>query len=130
MAGTGLWTLAACMALLVTSNCGRSATLEISAPSSAVAGLPFTVTVTAMIGDSPDRVINSVIRFTSSDPAAVLPGNYQFTVNDVGSHTFTNGVILMTAGSQTITATIFDASALTATAKVTVSAATTSRSYR
>jgi hypothetical protein len=130
MARTRLWVLAACMAGLITSSCGRSATLEINAPSSTVAGSPFTVTVTAMIGDRPDKVINSVVRFTSSDAAAVLPGDYQFTVNDAGSHTFANGVILRTAGKQTITATIFDASALTATANITVSAVTTSTSSR
>jgi hypothetical protein len=104
-------------------SCGRTATLEISAPTTAVVGSPFTVTVTAMIGERRDTVINSVVRFTSSDAAAILPGQYQFTATDAGSHTFANGVTLRTAGNQTIMATIFDASALTATAKVAVAAA-------
>src|SRR5439155_6505061 len=43
--------------------------------------------------------------FTSTDPQAVLPANYTFTAGDSGSHTFTNGATLKTAGSQTITAT-------------------------
>ena len=117
-----LWALSAIVTL--TFSCGTQATLYISAPLSATSGVPFTVTVTAMIGGSRDRIINSVVRFTSSDSAAILPDRYEFTPNDAGSHTFTNGVTLMTAGSQTVTATIIDASALTATANVTVSTTT------
>jgi hypothetical protein len=113
----------------MTLGCGRSATLEISAPSSAIASSPFTITVTALVGGSRDTVINSVVHFSSSDSAAVLPANYLFTKNDAGAHTFTNGVTLMTAGSQSITATIIDASALTATTNVTVSAATTTTKF-
>jgi hypothetical protein len=118
--------LSIAVAGLMTSGCGtQQATLYITAPPTAVAGSPFTVTVTAMIGRSPDRVINSPILFTSSDSAAILPPFYGFTANDAGSHTFVNGATLMTPGTQTITATIKDGSALTATANVTVSAAAT-----
>jgi hypothetical protein len=118
--------LSAFVAGLATLSCGtQHATLYITAPSIAVAGSPFTVTVTAMIGGSRDRVINLPILFSSSDSAAVLPPFYGFTTDDAGSHTFTNGVTLMTVGNQSITATIKDASALTATANVTVSAPTT-----
>jgi hypothetical protein len=123
----GLRGLSAAVAGLATFGCGTPATLHITAPSSAVAGSPITVTVSATVGTNPDRVINSPIRFTSSDSAAVLPGVYYFTANDAGSHTFTNGVTLMTAGTQSITATVHGASALTATAKVTVSATTTAK---
>ena len=105
-------------------GCGQQATLDINAPSKATSGVPFTVTVTAMLGGSRDTIINSVVRFTSSDSGAILPDRYQFTASDAGSHTFTNGVTLVTAGSQTVTATIIDASALTATANVTVSTTT------
>ena len=120
-----LWALIAALAGSVTFGCGtQHATLYITAPSTAVAGTPFTVTVTAMIGGNRDRVINSPILFTSSDSAAVLPPFYGFTANDAGSHAFTNGVTLMTPGRQSITATIKDASALTATATVTVSPTT------
>jgi hypothetical protein len=110
---------------LVTFGCGAYATLEIGAPHTAIAGSPFTITVTAMLGGNRDRIINSPIKFTSSDPAAVLPGIYYFTANDAGSHTFTNGVTLMTAGSQSITATAIGASGLTGGTNVTVSATTT-----
>jgi hypothetical protein len=109
---------------LVTFGCGTSATLDITAPSSALAGSPFTITVTAMVGGSRDTIINSPIHFTSSDSAAVLPGIYYFTANDAGSHTFTHGVTLMTAGNQSITATVIGAPGLNGTTNVTVSAAT------
>ncbi len=125
LAALRLWALSAAVAGLVTFGCGTQATLHITAPSTAVAGSPFSVTVSATVGESPDTVINSPILFTSSDSAAILPPFYGFTANDAGSHTFTNGVTLMTPGKQSITATIKDASALTATAYVTVSAATT-----
>jgi len=119
-----LWALGATVAGFVTFGCGTPAILDIQAPSSAVAGSPFTITVTAMVGGSRDTIINSPIHFTSSDSAAVLPGDYYFTANDAGSHTFTNGVTLMTAGNQSITATVIGAPGLNGTTNVTVSAAT------
>ena len=107
-------------------GCGTpSANLVISAPSTSVAGSPFTVTVTAMAGGSRDTIINSPIQFSSSDRAAVLPGIYYFTANDAGSHTFPNGVTLMTPGSQSITATVIGASGLNGSTNVTVTAAST-----
>jgi hypothetical protein len=125
LAALRLWLLGALVAGLVTFGCGAYATLEISAPPSAIAGSPFTITVTAMVGGNRDRIVNSPIKFTSSDPAAVLPPIYYFNANDAGSHTFTNGVTLMTAGSQSITATAIGAAGLTGRANVTVSATTT-----
>ena len=77
-----------------------------------------------MVGGRRDTVINSSIHFTSSDSAAVLPAEYYFTATDAGSHTFTNGVTLMTAGSQSITATVVGAPGINGTADVTVSATT------
>lgn len=118
--GLRLATLIAAASAMV--SCGTQATLHITAPSTAVAGSPFTVTVAATIGTHPDTVINSRIHFTSSDSAAVLPGDYYYAPTDAGSHTFPNGVILRTAGSQTITVYVVDASGLTATATVVVSA--------
>jgi len=44
------------------------------------------------------------VTVTSSDPAATLPAPYAYTTKDVGQHTFT-GIVLRTAGTQTITAT-------------------------
>jgi hypothetical protein len=119
-----LWAWSAAVAGLATFGCGTPAILDINAPSSAVAGSPFTITVTAMVGGSRDTIINSPIHFTSSDSAAVLPLDYYFTANDAGSHTFTNGVTLMTAGNQSITATVIGAPGLNGTTNVIVSAAT------
>jgi len=79
------------------------------------------VTVTVTIGGKRDTIINSHIHFTSSDPEAVLPGDYTFTPADAGSHTWTDGFTLMTPGNQTISASIFDASGINGSANVTVS---------
>ena len=78
-----------------------------------------------MVGGNRDTIINSAIKFTSSDPAAVLPPIYYFNANDAGSHTFTNGVTLMSAGSQSITASAVGATGLTGSANVTVSTTST-----
>jgi hypothetical protein len=113
-------------AALASFGCAtQHATLNITTPSTAVAGSPFTITVTATVGGNRDTIINSAIKFTSSDPAAVLPALYYFNVNDGGSHTFTDGVTLMTPGSQSITATVIGAAGLNGSANVTVTAATT-----
>ena len=123
-----LRSLSVAMAGLMSVGCGSGhAILEISAPSSAVARSPFTIKVTAVDNGSRDTIINSPIRFTSSDSAAVLPPIYEFTAADAGSHTFTNGVTLMTPGSQSITATAPNATPITGTATVMVSVATTDR---
>jgi hypothetical protein len=117
-----LCALTAAIAISMTFGCGTPhAILDFSAPSTAAAGSAFTVTVTATIGGKRDTIINSYINFTSSDPAAVLPGLYRFTPADAGSHTWTNGFILMTPGNQTVSASIFDASGINGTANVTVS---------
>ena len=118
-----LGALGPALAGLMTFGCGTHATLDITAPSSSIAGSPFTITVTAVVGQRRDTVINSAIVFTSSDSKAVLPPRYSFTPNDAGSHTFTDGVTLMTPGSQSITATVSGAPGINGTANVTVDAA-------
>jgi hypothetical protein len=102
------------------------ATLEFTAPPNVVAGTPFTVTVTVLYQGKPDTVINSPIHFTSSDPAAILPGNYYFTPSDAGSHTWANAFVLVTPGSQTVSGYIFfdpsvTKSGINGSAKITVS---------
>ncbi len=124
LAGLRGWALSAVLAGLVTFACGTPATLHITAPSSSVAGSPFTITVTAMVGGSRDTVINSPVHFTSSDTAAVLPPDYYFTATDAGSHTFTNAVTLKAVGTQSITGTIIGAAGLNGSANVTVTATT------
>jgi probable HAF family extracellular repeat protein len=73
-------------------------------PNPTIAGVGHTVTVAAK-----DIYGNTVTSYTgmvslgSSDPLAVLPGSYTFSAADAGIHTF--GVVLRTAGSQSITVT-------------------------
>ena len=47
------------------------------------------------------------VHFTSSDTSTsiALPADYTFVTADHGVHTFSNGVTLVTAGNQTVTAT-------------------------
>jgi hypothetical protein len=97
------------------------ATLSFRAPSTATAGVPFTVTVNVIYQGKPDTVINSAIQFSSSDPAAILPPAYYFTPTDAGSHTWTNGFTLSTPGTQTISGSIHDASGINGSAIVSVS---------
>jgi hypothetical protein len=112
---------AAVMAL-ATVSCGtRHATLNFSAPTTVTAGSPFTVAVTVMIGSERDTIINNRIHFSSSDTAAVLPGEYYFTPADRGSHTWTEGFILMTPGKQTISGKIIEATEINGTANIVVS---------
>lgn len=101
--------------------CGNPhAILQFTAPPTVNAASPFTVTVTATINGNRDTIINSHMHFTSSDPAAILPGDYDFSAADAGSHTFTNGFTLMTAGKQTISADIFGATGINGSATVSV----------
>jgi hypothetical protein len=96
----------------------------VSAPAGATAGSAFSVTVTAL--DASNNLVpgyRGTVTLSSSDGAAVLPGSYTFIAADNGVHTFT-GVVLNTAGSQTVTATDQGKSSLTGSAHVTVSAGT------
>lgn len=109
---------------LASLSCGSShAVLEISAPSTVVAGVPFSATVTAIYNGTRDTIIDGPIHFTTSDTAAHLPTLYVFTAADAGAHTFT-GLILVTPGSQTMTVSDYDATPIAGTVNITVSAAT------
>jgi streptogramin lyase len=81
------------------------ASLTVTAPPSPVtAGVPFAVTVTALLGNNATATsYRGTVHFTSSDPAATLPADYTFTAADNGAHTFT--VTLNTTGSQSLTVT-------------------------
>ena len=114
--------LTAAIAVSMTFGCGTThAILEFTAPPTATAGSPFTVTVAVKVDGKRDTIINGGIHFTSSDPAAVLPADYGFTPADAGSHTWTNGFILMTPGNQTISASIADIPGINGGVNVTVS---------
>src|SRR5262249_29851701 len=85
-------------------SAGTATHLSVSAPSSATAGSPVNVTVTAQ-----DQFNNTAtgytgtVHFTSTDGVAVLPADYTFTGGDAGVQTFS--VTLKTVGNRTVTAT-------------------------
>jgi len=108
--------------MFLTLGCATThATLAFTAPSTATSGVSFTVTVDVLYQGKADAVINSRIHFTSSDPAAVLPADYYFTPADAGSHTWPNGFVLKTAGNQTISGEIVQATGINGSATITVS---------
>jgi hypothetical protein len=98
--------------------------LDVSAPGGSTAGGTFSITVSAL--NSSNATISGyagTVHFSSSDIAAGLPANYTFTTGDAGVHTFT-GLVLKTAGNQSITATDTAGSSITGSAAVSVSAST------
>ena len=116
---------------------GPATLFAITSSTTATAGVPFTVTVTAL--DTFGNVQNptqhvagaytGTVHFSSSDTnsSVVLPNNYTFTGADDGVHVFTGGVTLITAtvngvtpSPQTVVATD-TVSGITGTDSVTVS---------
>jgi hypothetical protein len=84
------------------------------------AGSAFQFTVTAVDDqNNPVTGYTGTIHLTSSDGRAQLPGDYTFTAADGGVHVFT--ATLITAGSQTITATD-SVAGISGTGSVTVTA--------
>lgn len=114
--------------LLVPGCATTHAVLNFTAPSTIVAGTPFIVTVTVTINGQRDTSINSAIHFTSSDPKAVLPGEYYFSSTDAGSHSF-GGITLYTPGNQTIFADIVDATGINGSANITVTTSSDSTQF-
>jgi len=98
-----------------------SAKFQTTAPSTATAGTPFTLTLTAQ--DNTGATLPAYtgkVHFTSSDPAGTLPADYTFSTSDNGTHTF--NVTLQTSGAQTVTVTDTVAAAVTGvTGAITVS---------
>jgi hypothetical protein len=114
----------------VTVTPGAIAKFAVSAPASAVAGVAFSATITAE-----DQFNNTItgyagtVHFTKTDNGAGsgVPPDYTFVpATDNGIHTFT-GVILVTAASQTLTATDTVTTTAIGTATISVSAATLSQ---
>ncbi len=110
---------------IVISQGPYAARLEISgAPSSVPSGTSFTVTVT--VYDQWDNVFedyDGTVVFSSDDTAATLPDPYPFELVDAGEHEFTDELILVTEGDQTITVEDSVDAALTDTVAVTVTEA-------
>jgi hypothetical protein len=80
---------------------------QFGVPSTTTAGVPFSVTITAL--DEYNKVAthyDGTVALSSTDrgAGAVAPANYTFTSADAGVHTFFNGFTLVTAGTQSVTA--------------------------
>ena len=93
---------------------------------SPVAGVPFSVTVTALDGTTIVPGYVGTVQLSSSDPAAGLPASYTFTTGtngDNGVHTF-SVVTLVTAGPQSVTATDIANGTILGSASVAVSPST------
>jgi hypothetical protein len=83
---------------------GDADRVQIAAPPTAFAGMPFDVTITAL--DPYGNIATGytgTVSLAGSDPQAALPADYTFTAADSGMHTFAR-VTLLTAGAQTLTA--------------------------
>lgn len=89
-----------------------------------IAGTPSNVRVTAydQCGAGNGNIAigyTGTIRFTTSDPSThpdkKLPLDYTFTPSDLGTRIFPNGVTLVTAGTQSVTATDLGNSTITGT---------------
>ncbi len=112
----------------ITVNATTYTKIVLTAPSSAIAGTAFSVTVTAEDNyGNTYRGYTGKVHFTTSDPNSnsVLPSDYTFTASNNGTYTFTNGVKLLTSGSQTLTVT--DNGSFTNTATIAVSPATANK---
>ncbi len=109
----------------VTVSAAAATHFSVTAPSSATTGGPFSVTVTARdaFNNTASGYLGTV-HFTTTDSGsgAAVPADYTFVAGDNGAHTFTNGVTLVTAGSQSVTATDTVTSSITGSATITVSA--------
>jgi hypothetical protein len=81
--------------------------------------------------DSNGNIVPSytgTVAFSSTDPfPAMLPANYTFTASDQGMHTFSGGVTLFTAGTQTLTVQDTANGSITGSASITVTAGATTQ---
>jgi uncharacterized delta-60 repeat protein len=101
--------------------------LSITGPTAATAGSAFALTVTALDAlGNPDTSYSGTVHFSSSDGLGTVPADYAFGTGDSGSHVF-SGVILDTAGAQSVTATDTTRGSITGSLTTTVSAAAATR---
>lgn len=117
------WTATSATASVPVSS-GAANHFTVVAVPSATAGSPFSVTVTPK--DAANNTVvayRGTVQFSSTDAQAALPANYTFTAADNGSHTFTSGVTLKTAGSQTVTVSDTAQPSATGSASVNVTPA-------
>jgi hypothetical protein len=88
----------------LTNTPGPATHFTVAAPASATAGIPVSVTVTALdqYGNTATGYTGT-IHFTSTDTLATLPADYPFGASDAGVHTFT--ATFGAAGTWNLTAT-------------------------
>jgi len=104
-------------------DAGQAVRFQVQAPASVIAGVPFSVTVTAL--DATDNIATNyrgTASLGSGDRQATLPPGHTFTVNDNGVFTFSADVQLRTAGTQTLTASDGANSGITGQTGVSVTA--------
>jgi hypothetical protein len=95
--------------------------LAVTGPARSTAGQPVTLTVTALSEfDTTAAGYGGTVHFTSTDGQATLPADYAFTAADAGVHTFTDGVILRSAGSRSVSVTDVTLAAVTGTTAIAV----------
>src|SRR5262249_22617572 len=79
-------------------------TFLVQTAGSNVAGQARTIVITALDQfQNVEKGFTALVPFTSTDPQAILPADYQFQSSDQGIHTFTGAIVLKTAGTQTLT---------------------------
>ncbi|RII26598.1 MAG: hypothetical protein CXR31_09270 [Geobacter sp.] len=100
----------------ITVNTGPLHHLAVSVINPQTAGVAANFTVTAQdLWNNTITGYTGTVHFTSTDSLAVLPSDYTFVAGDNGTHTFTSGLTLKTAGYQHVTATDTVTSTLTGT---------------
>ena len=87
--------------IVVTPAAAALTVSGLSSPRTAGTAGNLTITAKDSYGKTATGYLGT-IRFTSTDPAAVLPADYTFTAADTGTHIFS--VTLKTAGTQTVSA--------------------------
>ncbi len=100
-------------------NAGAVDHFSLNAPAVVSDGTAFSVSVTARDAfNNATPQYRGTIRFSSSDPRAVLPANYTFEAGDNGTHAF--AATLRTVGSQTVVAQDTTTVTITGTATIMV----------
>ena len=105
------------VSVLINSNNGLltlagATQLQVAAAGSTVAGVPLTLTVSALnAAGNPATGYLGTVLFSSSDVQAGLPASYSFTAADAGTHTFS--VALKSSGTQTLSVSDSQVSSLT-----------------
>lgn len=109
-----------------TVSAGTVSRFSVTLPATATAGTPVTATITAL-NSAGYRIsgYRGTLHFASTDGAATLPGDYQFTADDAGQHAF--AITLTTAGGRAVTVRDTVATSAAGAATVTVGAGAATR---